>query len=162
MSSISVTRHIEFEMAHLLDSYNGGCGNLHGHSYKLEVTVETDTPQEYGFVIDFKLLDTLIRDVVPDHKFVACAKNAQNPDKPEFGICGVLNKFGLSYEVYPFDTSAENMVAYFAEAINRQLHNMYPNQMLHVTVCKLWETTNSYATWCDSQIISVPTLSVKG
>ena len=36
---VSVTRHEEFEAAHRLRDYDGACTNLHGHSYKIEVTV---------------------------------------------------------------------------------------------------------------------------
>jgi len=49
-----VTRHEEFETAHLLPGYNGPCGNLHGHSYKIEVTVEgPQHDNHFGMVMDF-------------------------------------------------------------------------------------------------------------
>ena len=68
---IRVTRHEEFETAHLLPGYNGGCGRLHGHSYKLEVTVsgpiiEDETNPKCGMIIDFKDLKKIVNEVAVD------------------------------------------------------------------------------------------------
>ena len=49
-----VTRHEEFETAHLLPGYDGPCGNLHGHSYKIEVTLEGPQNKLFDMVMDFK------------------------------------------------------------------------------------------------------------
>lgn len=143
MSEVCVTRHVEFEMAHLLANYPGGCGNLHGHTYKLEVSIVgcRDVNTNYGFVLDFKELDKVIKSVVPDHKFVANQFAVIEEGTAENQIINVLKEHNMAYELYPFPTSAENMVGYFAQLIQEQL----PDYL--VTECKLWETTNSYATW---------------
>ena len=143
-NTVRVTRHVEFEMAHLLPSYPGGCGNLHGHTYKIEVTLEGVPDQsQFGFVMDFKKLDAIIKSVVPDHKFVA-STSAETDAGPEHDILAVIKKHGLAYEVLPFTTSAENMVGYFAEIIQSQLP-----EGINVCAVDLWETTNSHATWVD-------------
>lgn len=137
---MKVTRHEEFETAHLLPGYNGGCGNLHGHSYKIEVTLEGPQDENFDMVLDFKILKQIIKNTVPDHKFVYY-------EKDEIGkqIAEVLDKYNLKYEVYPFHTTAENMVGYFAKEIDEKIKLNYPN--VDVAEVKLWETTNSYATW---------------
>ena len=57
---IKVTRHEEFEAAHLLPNYDGPCGNLHGHSYKIELTLEGPQNEDYyGMVMDFNDLKKL-------------------------------------------------------------------------------------------------------
>lgn len=151
-----ITRHEEFEVAHLLDGYKGGCGNLHGHTYKIDVTIEgPQDNDQWGFVIDFKQLKSAIREALPDHKFIADA-NAVEGDGPERMIVEVLDKFGMDYELYPFPTSAENMVYLYAKKIQANLSKLVPpvsdsvpGQLSGLTVVevKLWETTNSYATW---------------
>jgi 6-pyruvoyltetrahydropterin/6-carboxytetrahydropterin synthase len=39
MAKIRLTKEFNFEMAHALWNYDGLCKNIHGHSYKLLVTV---------------------------------------------------------------------------------------------------------------------------
>lgn len=58
MSRIRVTKEFSFEMAHMLEGYDGPCSEIHGHSYRLFVTVAgtpCSDPQnpKYGMVIDF-------------------------------------------------------------------------------------------------------------
>ena len=111
-----ITRHEEFEMAHVLPDYPGGCGNLHGHSYKIEVTLEG--PQnfdQWGMILDFNTFKIFIKDTIPDHKF---AYNAKDTSPIEKDILAVLNKYGCATEGYPFCTTAENMCKYFAENIS--------------------------------------------
>lgn len=44
----------EFSAAHrLVKGYTGKCQNLHGHSYKVEITMSSSTLDEYDFVTDF-------------------------------------------------------------------------------------------------------------
>lgn len=137
-----ITRHEEFETAHLLPGYDGGCGNLHGHTYKIEVTAEG--PQDYDFdmVMDFKQLKQAIKAVVPDHRFVYA-----DGDKISEEIAKVLDLYNIKYVRYPFYTTAENMVGYYAEAIESYIQNEFGLKNVKVVEVKLWETTNSYATW---------------
>ena len=58
---ISVTKVFTFDSAHNLINYEGACRNLHGHTYKLEVTVCGDI-NEMGMVCDFSELSLLIKD----------------------------------------------------------------------------------------------------
>ena len=137
-----ITRHEEFEMAHVLPDYPGGCGNLHGHSYKIEVTLEG--PQnfdQWGMILDFNTFKIFIKDTIPDHKF---AYNAKDTSPIEKDILAVLNKYGCATEGYPFCTTAENMCKYFAENIDSKLKS-HGWSNLNVVEVKLWETSNSYA-----------------
>ena len=138
----TVTRHVEFEMAHLLPKYPGRCANLHGHTYKLEVTVAStkevnDSP--YGFIIDFKTLDAILKDCVPDHMF-AYNQNAAD-DSVEWEIVEVLKKHGLALAPFKAVTSAENMIDELIETISKFLP-----EGLVIVRADLWETTNSHAT----------------
>lgn len=65
MSYIRITKAFTFEAAHALKDYDGKCANIHGHSYKLEVTVigkpENDRKSHtVGMVMDFADLKKII------------------------------------------------------------------------------------------------------
>lgn len=61
----SVTRAFHFEAAHQLPWHAGQCQRLHGHSYRLEVSV-TGPVREDGMVIDFGQLKEVVRREVID------------------------------------------------------------------------------------------------
>ena len=68
----SVTRTFTFEAAHQLPWHEGKCRNLHGHSYRLEVTVEGPIGEQ-GIVVDFADIKRVVeRDVVDvyDHRYL--------------------------------------------------------------------------------------------
>ena len=58
-----VSKDFTFDSAHFLTKYHGKCENLHGHTYKLRVTVEGPV-QEDGMGMDFKDLKTLAKEKV--------------------------------------------------------------------------------------------------
>ena len=60
----SVTKHIDFDAAHVLpEGYNGKCRNLHGHTYKAYVTLTGPRDSsEFGMVVDFKLLKEAMKE----------------------------------------------------------------------------------------------------
>ncbi|MEY2397949.1 MAG: 6-pyruvoyltetrahydropterin/6-carboxytetrahydropterin synthase [Actinomycetota bacterium] len=67
-----VTRSFSFEAAHQLEWHAGACKNLHGHSYRLEVTVAGDV-NDNGIVIDFSDLRAVVeREVICrfDHTYL--------------------------------------------------------------------------------------------
>ena len=58
MNTIRITKQFNFETGHALYGYDGACRNVHGHSYKLFVTViglpnDDSNNVKYGMVIDF-------------------------------------------------------------------------------------------------------------
>ena len=66
-----VRRGFDFEAAHRLPRHPGKCRDLHGHSYRLLVTVYRDVDPESGLAIDFSELKRVVRDEiigVVDHK----------------------------------------------------------------------------------------------
>lgn len=140
---IKVTRHEEFEAAHLLPNYDGKCKNLHGHTYKIELTLEGPQMENYyGMVMDFNDLKKMIKEIVPDHKFMYW-----KDDEISKEIVETLNKYGLETMVFPHATTAENMVKDFAEMFEDYIQNELKLPEVHVYEINLWETTNSHATW---------------
>lgn len=96
----------------------------------------------YGMVMDFKDMKKMIKEIVPDHKFMYWKDDEISKD-----IVEVLNKYNLQTMVFPHPTTAENMVKDFAEMFNNYLHNELNLPDVYVYEINLWETTNSHATW---------------
>lgn len=67
MATISCTRKFEFDSAHRIINHAGKCRNVHGHRYKLEVTISTSELDEMGMVIDFAVLKEIIKTWLDDH-----------------------------------------------------------------------------------------------
>jgi len=70
---VRVRRQFDFEAAHRLPQHPGKCRELHGHSYRLVVSVEREVDPDSGMAIDFSdLKDVVGREVVEllDHRDV--------------------------------------------------------------------------------------------
>lgn len=83
MPRVQVTRRVHFASGHRLlnpecsEDENrrifGGCYNVHGHNYDLEVTVEGEVDPETGYVIDLGRLKEILHGAVVDdldHRFL--------------------------------------------------------------------------------------------
>ncbi len=140
MAIIRVTKQFNFEAAHALLNYNGNCKNMHGHSYKLYVTVSGEpitckNNPKLGMVIDFGELKKIVKENIID----------------KFDHAVIINNdILLSNTKQIFDRlittdyqpTCENMVFYFSKIIKEKL----PTKINLVSV-KLYETTTSYAEW---------------
>lgn len=80
MSVVEITRKIEFDAAHRLESHTSKCRNVHGHRYVLEVTLygepvaETGNPAD-GMVFDFGDVKTMLNEFLVDewdHALIVC------------------------------------------------------------------------------------------
>ena len=60
-----VSKEFTFDAAHFLTKYHGKCERLHGHTYKLRVTVEGPVGED-GMVMDFVELKRLVKEKVID------------------------------------------------------------------------------------------------
>ena len=138
---ISVTKIFHFEMAHAIYGYSGDCKHIHGHSYKLHVTVSGNgIPDsiipENGFIIDFKLLKQLVNENIIkllDHKLVLSKVFLDAHPQTET-LQNLL--------VLDFEPSAENLLLYVKFIISEKL----PADIQINELC-LYETSDSYARW---------------
>jgi 6-pyruvoyltetrahydropterin/6-carboxytetrahydropterin synthase len=90
----SVTKIFRFEMAHqLVDCYSDECKNIHGHSYKLEVTFEGQVDKDTGMIIDFKQLKEIVQPIVDelDHSFLTVENYGVNPTAEHMAM-GIFNE----------------------------------------------------------------------
>lgn len=61
---MKVTKSFTFDAAHALTNYHGACERLHGHTYRLDVTIEGPLDAKTGMVVDFLLLKLAVQEQV--------------------------------------------------------------------------------------------------
>jgi 6-pyruvoyl-tetrahydropterin synthase len=66
--SYSVTKSIDIDFAHHVHGHDGPCINIHGHTWKFELTLSREKLNPMGFVIDFSLMKRMILE--PVHKLL--------------------------------------------------------------------------------------------
>ncbi|UNY99915.1 6-carboxytetrahydropterin synthase [Zhouia spongiae] len=147
MSKIRITKQFDFETGHALYGYDGKCRNVHGHSYKLAVTVIgspiTDTSHvKLGMVIDFGDLKKIVKEDIVD---VFDHATVFNKNTPHIELAKELQDRGHSVILVDYQPTSENMVIDFAEKIKARLPE---NVKLHSL--KLQETETSFAQWYAS------------
>jgi 6-pyruvoyltetrahydropterin/6-carboxytetrahydropterin synthase len=145
MGKVRVTRQFNFEMAHALAHYDGPCRNLHGHSYRLFVTVAGEPLNEgknpkNGMVIDFGDLKRLVKELIVDELDHAVMISNEVP-VDQLKNTDMFNKL----HVVGYQPTCENMVIDFAERIKSRL----PHHIELISV-RLHETATSYAEWFAS------------
>ena len=141
---IRITKQFDFETGHALYGYDGKCKNVHGHSYKLSVTVIgtpiNDTSNvKYGMVIDFGDLKKIVASEIVD-KFDHAT--VFNKNTPHIELANELEKRGHNVILVDYQPTSEMMLVDFAKKIKNRLPN---NIKLHSL--KLQETGSSHAEW---------------
>jgi 6-pyruvoyltetrahydropterin/6-carboxytetrahydropterin synthase len=142
-SVIRVTREFTFEMAHVLRNYDGPCRNVHGHSYRLFVTLsgipvnDSNNPKN-GMVIDFTDLKNIVMQEIVDQFDHAVVVSADF-DREKTRM--MSETFGNTV-IVDYQPTCENLVADFAERIRKHLPS---GTKLHNL--RLYETAKSYAEW---------------
>ncbi len=144
MAKIRLTKIFHFDSGHALAGYNGKCRNVHGHSYKLEVTVigEPISDQnhvKFGMVLDFGDLKKIVKNNVIDiyDHALLLNKNSSYKDIGDF-----LEEKGHRILFVDFQPTGEMMIQDIAKRIIPYLPE---NVKLHKL--KLYETGTSFAEW---------------
>ncbi len=141
---IRITKIFTFETAHVLYNYDGKCKNMHGHSYKLFVTVKGNVINDLentknGMVVDFGDIKTIVKEEVVDLFDHAVLVNGQSPHK----ILGDnLTKEGHNVILCDYQPTCENMLYDIAAKIKSRLP-----EHIDLAYLKLHETENSYGEW---------------
>ena len=121
---LSITKEFTFDAAHrLADGYKGKCSNIHGHTYKVQVTVSLKAGKlvdKFGMVMDFsklkKIWDTKIEEKL-DHNYLNVSLN--------------------------FQSTAENLCGYLFQKFSDNLKD----KRIFVSEIKIWETPTSFASY---------------
>ncbi|MEN8138423.1 MAG: 6-carboxytetrahydropterin synthase [Bacteroidota bacterium] len=148
MKRLRLTKEFGFEMAHALYGHDGLCKNIHGHSYKMFVTVigepiSDPASPKLGMVMDFSDLKRIVKEEVVDRLDHALMINSKTGHTNiQEALSGIVP---LRIVDVPYQTTCENMVLDFAERIQKKL----PGEIeLHSV--RLYETATSYAEWFAS------------
>ena len=115
MSKIRITKQFNFETGHALYGYDGKCKNVHGHSYKLSVTVigapiTDSTNVKFGMVIDFTDLKKIVKEQIVD---VFDHATVFNKNTPHVELAHELDKRGHHVILVDYQPTSENMVIDF-------------------------------------------------
>jgi len=148
MSNIRVTKKFSFETGHALYGYDGKCRNVHGHSYKLSVTVMgspiSDTSHvKHGMVIDFGDLKKIVKEEIVD---VFDHATVFNKNTPHVELAKELSDRGHDVLLVNYQPTSEMMVIDFAEKIKDRLPSSVKLHSL-----RLQETDSCYASWFASE-----------
>ena len=123
MSKIRITKQFSFETGHALYGYDGKCKNVHGHSYKLSVTV-IGTPitnrndVKFGMVIDFTDLKKIVKEEIVDQFDHATVFNETTP---HIELAKELKDRGHHVILVDYQPTSENMVVDFSKRIMGRL-----------------------------------------
>lgn len=144
MAKIRITKQFSFETGHALYGYDGKCKNVHGHSYKLSVTVIGEpiadrSNVKFGMVIDFSDLKKIVREEVVD---VFDHATVFNQTTPHVELAKELEERGHHVILVDYQPTSENLVLDFAEKIRARLP-----ENIDLYALRLQETDSSYAEW---------------
>ena len=144
MQTIIITKIFSFETGHALYGYDGKCRNVHGHSYKLYVTVigspiQDNSNVKFGMVIDFSDLKKIVKEEIVD---IFDHATVFNKNTPHVELAKELSDRGHSVLLVDYQPTSEMMVIDFSNKIKNRLPD---NIKLHSL--RLQETDSSYAEW---------------
>ncbi|MBQ5394363.1 MAG: 6-carboxytetrahydropterin synthase [Alistipes sp.] len=143
MAVIRLTKEFSFEAAHALGGYDGPCREIHGHSYRLFVTIKGEPSTDpmnpkQGMVMDFGVLKKIVNEEIIsrfDHALVLRSTADE-------GLRRVLAEQFDNVVTVEYQPTCENMLDDFAHRLMKRLPE---GVMLHSL--RLHETASSYAEW---------------
>jgi 6-pyruvoyltetrahydropterin/6-carboxytetrahydropterin synthase len=141
---IQVTKEFSFEMAHALEGHDGACSRIHGHSYRLWVTVsgepsdDAGSPKQ-GMVVDFGDLKRIVGEEIIrrfDHAFVVRRTETNS------ALVEAMAAHYKGVRIVDWQPTSENLVKHFAELLRPRLP-----AGVALRAIKLSETATSFAEW---------------
>lgn len=141
---IVVKEGITFHLAHRLENHNGLCKYLHGHSYRLDVAIESEALDEMNMVIDFNRIKSTIKTWVDsnlDHAFALDAGDSFSLDLIE-----LMDTHGIGGRVFMMrgKPTAESMSHALKDVFDELADTLWPVGVKVVGI-KVWETDTAYA-----------------
>ncbi len=136
---MKVAKEFRWEGAHRLPWHEGGCANLHGHSYRMTVELEGE-PDARGMLLDFKILKQLVKPLVDawDHATLIAEYDEVLQE--------AVDLLDSKKYILPFDTTSENLCRYVAEYLNREGGEVLRTHGITNISVSIRETETCYAT----------------
>ena len=147
MSKVRITKQFTFETGHALYGHDGKCKNIHGHSYKLSVTIfgkplEDSKSSKFGMIMDFSDLKKIVKEEIVnplDHATIF------NKNTPHLQLANNLKSIGHKVVLVDYQPTSEMLVMDFAKKIKKRL----PGD-IQLFSLKLQETATCFAEWYAS------------
>lgn len=145
MSTVQITRKVEFDAGHRIPNHESKCRNIHGHRYVLEVTIEGPVnpnrgETDDGMIVDFGNLKQILHELIVDpwdHSFLVA--------KSDVEMLRALDAMPASHKTVVLDDvpTAENL----ATLIFRRVYGYMEEHDSPCSLVKvrLYETPNCYA-----------------
>ncbi len=142
-----ITRSYHFSAAHMLVGHDK-CGRMHGHNYRLDVTVGTgklDPAKKRYWVMDFGDLDKIVKKIIKpfDHRFIETEAGELAQDS-KWVLAQPDSREDVYYVSIP-ESTAEALAEWFAWKIDSSM--IKKGTQLQVKEVTVWETVNGRATW---------------
>jgi 6-pyruvoyltetrahydropterin/6-carboxytetrahydropterin synthase len=131
----TVTKTVRFDAAHVLTNHEGRCKNLHGHTYRVDVSVSCGDGMPGDMVMDFKELKRIANETICDRFDHAFMYNTASPGETE--IAAVVERNGMRTVPIPFRSTAENLAKLFFAELEKKIAGL--------SSVRVWETQDSSA-----------------
>jgi 6-pyruvoyltetrahydropterin/6-carboxytetrahydropterin synthase len=132
-----VTKSFHFCAAHRLHNYVGKCANIHGHNYRVDVTMESMELKD-GMVLDFGEISKIIGKWIDDrmdHTLLVC-----NSDELLIPLVEDMSSY-FKFFFMTEKTTAENI----ARLLFQECQQMCTRDGMVVREVKVWETESCFA-----------------
>ena len=139
-----ITKSFNFEAAHVLPNYGGNCSRLHGHSYKLDVTVSgplETAGSDRSMVLDFSKLSEVVKKLIVD----VCDHRLLSARRHEPHVRALVDGGIPPNDIVVLDiprTTAECLSKHFFEILQSHLE-----PTIIVDSVTVWETATGRATF---------------
>lgn len=132
-----IAKDFRWEMGHRLPFHDGGCQNIHGHSYRLRVEISGE-PDTNGMLLDYFDLKTIVQPLVDmlDHSFIC--------DESDTVMCAFFRANPMKTVFVPFSTTAENIAQYILEYLKKEFSKIN-NKRVEVLTVRICETEDTFA-----------------
>lgn len=139
-----LTTEASFDSAHFLAGYKGKCANLHGHRWRVVVTVKSEElktdEQERGMCVDFSDIKDDLKELTDsyDHTFIY-----EKGSLKESSIAAFLDE-GFKMTEVDFRPTAENFSKHFYDVLKEKGYNM--------SSVSVYETPNNCASYSEDNV----------
>lgn len=141
---MKVTKEVTFDSAHMLSNYKGKCSNLHGHTYKLQVTIDQPLQAEGNeecMVMDFNTLKKAVDFVTEAFDHAIIFSDAGYRSEAENALIDWADKYGMTYIIISAGKSTSECIA---TEIKARIACALPIVEMGCITVRVWETPTSF------------------
>lgn len=139
----TIKNRIEFDMAHYLSGYDGKCANIHGHRYKLIVSIRCSELRSEGhsrgMVEDFSIIKGALKEVENEFDHKLLIEDNEDGRRVAEALRSVPNGFEII--MMPFRPTCEEM--------SRYIFNLLRSKGVDASEVELFETTNNSCVYSE-------------